>query len=198
MNGDLTLTQGKTFSDVVRWEQPMIVYKPVSAIAQSAPMRLTVPAHGVPNGWRVALTGAKGMPDINATANAVQDTDYHTATVVDADTLELNDVNAAGFKAYLGGGILQYNAPVDLTGYRARMTIKDKIGGLELLSLTTENGGITLDTANYTLTRTIDAVTTAALPWKTGVYDLEAVALGGQVYSLIPPSKVTVSPEVTT
>jgi hypothetical protein len=193
VNGDITLVQGKTFSDVLRWEQPVITYKPITAIAQTAPVRITVPTHGVPSGWRVAITGVKGMAELNAEANAVKPSDYHSATVIDADTLELNDINAASFKPYVSGGILQYNTPVDLTGYTARMSIKDKVGGTLLLT-----PALSIDTAAKTITRSIDAVTTAAIAWKSGVYDLEMVAAGGQVYALIPTSKVTVTREVTT
>ena len=53
---DLTIQQGRTFSLALRWESPPVVYRPITAIAQTAPARLTVPAHGVPDGWRVAIT----------------------------------------------------------------------------------------------------------------------------------------------
>ncbi len=181
---DLTIEQGKTFSRALRWETKPVVYKQITGATQTAPLRLTVATHGAPNGWRCAVTNMKGMDEINATANAVKAKDYHQATVIDANTIEFNDVNAAGFKAYTSGGILQYNTPVSLAGFTARMSIKDKIGGTELL-LTTENDRIDIDDAAKTITLTISATDTAAITWKKAVYELEMVSATGEVTSLI-------------
>ena len=193
---DLVFTQGKTFTLALRWETIPIIYRPVTGIAQSAPARLTVPAHGCPDGWRAAVTGVKGMSEINGEANKLKDTDYHIVTVIDVDTIEFNEVNAAGFKAYVSGGHLQFNTPVDLTGATARMTVKDKVGGRVLHSLTTENGGIAIDPAAYSITLNISATDTETFAWKGGVYDLEVVQ--GAVVTALLAGKVTVSKEVTT
>lgn len=87
--------------------------------------------------------------------------------------------------------------PVDLTGCTARMQIRAKIEATTpLLTLTTENGGISLGGTAGTIELLIDADDTAALTWTSGVYDLEIVFPGGQVTRLTYGS-VTVSPEVT-
>lgn len=194
---DLVIQQGKTFALVLRWETEPTVYRPVTAIQQTAPVRLTVPSHGAPEGWRCAITNVKGMTEINGEANNLKDKDYKSVTVVDASTLEINEINAAGFKAYVSGGVLQYNTPVALTGYTARLAIKDKVGGTLLLSLTTENGGITLNAITSTITLSISATATAALAWKSGVYELEVVSSSGVVTALMT-GKIIVSKEVTT
>jgi hypothetical protein len=196
---DLVIRQGRTFSLPVRWEAPPIVYKQISAILQSAPVRITAVGHGVPDGWRVAVTNVKGMVEINAEANKVRDKDYVQATVIDPDTVELNAINASGFRPYTSGGVLQYNTPVVLTGFTARMSIKDRVGGTELLSLTTENGGIVIDLTRHTITIKITAAATAALSFKSAVYDLEIVS--PDVVPVITPllsGKVSVTLEVTT
>lgn len=193
---DLSLVQGKTFSLVLRWETEPIVYKTITAIQQSAPARLTVAGHGIPDGWRCAVTNVKGMTEINAEANALRDTDYNPITVVDPNTIEINAINAAGFKAYTSGGVIQFNTPVDLTGYTARMQIKAKVGGTVLKSLVSPTD-ITLNTAASTITLTISATDTAAFAWKSGVYDLELVSAAGVVTALLT-GKVTVAKEVTT
>ena len=102
----------------------------------------------------------------------------------------------------MSGGILQFNTPVDLTGYVARMKIKDKVGGTVLAS--TEAGdtpldilSIALDTAKSTITLTISATATAALIWTKGVYELEMVSSTGVVTAILS-GKVTVAKEVTT
>lgn len=195
-NKDLVIEQGKTYTQVLRWESLPIVYKPITGILQAAPARITAAGHGVPNGWRVAVVSVKGMTQINAESSPPKDKDYRIATVIDPNTVELNAVNAADYKAYVSGGYLQYNTPVSLAGFTARLSIKDKIGGTVLLSLTTENGGIVVDDTSKAITLSITAVASAALSWKKGVYDLEMVSPGGVVTALIS-GEVTVVPEVT-
>lgn len=87
--------------------------------------------------------------------------------------------------------------PVDLTGCTARMQVRAKVGASEvLLTLTTENGGISLGGTAGTIDLLIDAEDTAELTWSAGVYDLEIVYPGGQVRRLMYGT-VAVSPEVT-
>ena len=196
---DLTIQQGRTFSLALRWESSPIIYRPITAIAQTAPARLTVPTHGVPDGWRVAITNVKGMTEINAEANKLTSRDYHQATVVDANTIDINDINASGFKPYTSGGYIQFNTPVDLTGFKARMTIKNRVGGTVLCTLTTEFGGIAIDAAAKLITLNISAVDTAAMTFTTGVYDLEMVSgATPAVVTALLFGCVTVTKEVTT
>lgn len=200
---DLLIQQGKTFTLVLRWETEPIVYKAITAIQQTAPVRLTVTGHGAPDGWRAAVTSVKGMTEINAADPArLRDSDYHALTVLDANTVEFNDINAASFKTYISGGYLQYNTPVDLTGYVARMEIKDKVGGTVLASADVADAplnilAIAIDNTRKTITLTISATATAALTWKKGVYDLEMQSDTGVVTALITGT-VAVSKEVTT
>lgn len=83
---------------------------------------------------------------------------------------------------------------INLTGYTARMQIRQRVGGDVLTTLTTENGGITLGGAAGTITLTISATNTAAITMD-GVYDLEMVS-GSTVTRLLQGS-VTLSKEVT-
>ena len=65
-------------------------------------------------------------------------------------------------------------APVDLTGCKARAQVRADIDSPEvLLELTTENGRIVLGGPTGKIRIVIDAVTTAAIKWDGGVYDLE-------------------------
>lgn len=194
---NLTILQGKTFEAVVKWETEPVVYKAITGITQAAPARITCVGHGVPNGWRVAVVSAKGMTQINAENSPPRSSEYVPATVIDSDTLDLNSVNSSLFKPYTSGGYVQYYTPKDLTGYTARMTIKDEIGGTALLSLTTANSRIALDNTAKTITLTVDAADTETIDWTTGVYDLELVGSDGSVTALMYGT-VSVSEEVTT
>jgi len=171
----LALQQGKTHPLVVQCYTTPIKYKAITGISNAAPVRLTVVGHEVPDGWlRCAVTNVKGMTEINATANAVKDKDYHRATLVDADHIEFNDVDAAGFKTYASGGYLQYDTPLTLTGYKARLQIRDKKNGATLLfEMTTEDGLIGIDTAKSEITLYFDAADFTAKTWAKGYYELE-------------------------
>lgn len=188
---NLTIIQGSTFSEVIRWEGSKKIYKSITNITQAAPVIVSATSHGVPDGWRVKITNAGGMKEINST-----DT-YRKATVLTSSTIEINELNGAGFTAYTTGGVLEYNEPVDLTSYTARMQIRSKLESTTaLLELTTENSGIVIDNALKTITVKITAAATAALDWVSGVYSLELVSGSGVVTTLLT-GNVTVKKEVT-
>lgn len=184
------LYQGSTFSEVLRWESSKKIYKTITGISNAAPCIITSTGHGIPNGWRVKVTNVLGMTEINNSE------DYYLGTYVDANTVELNAVNSVGYKTYTSGGILEYNQPVDLTGYTARMQIRLKVEDAEFIhELTTENGGITINTSTYTLTLTIPAATTALFTFTTAVYSLELVS--GSVVTPFVNGTITMYKEVT-
>jgi hypothetical protein len=194
---DLVIEQGRTFHTVVRWEVEPLVYRPITAIAQSAPARLTVPAHGVVDGWRVAVVDAKGMTELNARKNPPALSDFHRVNAVDSNTLDLRSVSSASFKPYRSGGYIAYYTPADLTSYTARMTIKNKIGGTVYTQLSTTGGTIVLDPTLRTITLSLTAETTAALTFTKGVYDLEMVSPTDVVTAILYGS-VSLTKEVTT
>ncbi len=88
------------------------------------------------------------------------------------------------------------NALVNLTGYTARMMIRETIDATSaFITLTTENGGITLGGSAGTITLAISATATAAITQSSGVYDLELVS-GSTVTRLLAGS-VNIDKEVT-
>lgn len=194
----LEVAKGKTFERVLRWGSLPFIYKPITGITQTAPAVVSAVAHGIPDGWRVAVVSVQGMREINAVNLPPRAKDFIKATVAGANAVELNSVNAAGFSAYTSGGYLQFYTPVSLEGALARMTIKDKIGGTALLAMDSALlGGIVLDNTAKTITITISATDTAALTWRSGVYDLEVQLQSGTV-KLLMQGSVSVSTEVTT
>lgn len=192
---DLEFKQGKTYLHEIRVEEKPVIYKNITGIANTAPVRLTVPAHGLVNNWPAAVTNVKGMVEINTEANNVKDGDYRAATVIDADTVDFNDINAAGFKKYVSGGVLQYNTPIDLSGCTARMSVKDKVGGTELFRLDDQNGRIVLNNTSKTVTLKVSASDTALMTFKKGVYELELETPTGEVF-LVMTGAVTVTKEI--
>lgn len=194
---ELTIQKGKTFSRIVRWETQPLVYKAISGITQAAPVVITATGHGVPDGWKVAVASVLGMTEINAENAPPRSSDFQVATKLTSDTLSLNKVNSAEFGAYVSGGYLVYYTPHTLASYTARMTIKNRVGGTTLLSLTTENSRILIDDTAKTITLSVSATDTAAITWTEGVYDLEVVSNDGVVTALLSGA-VYVTEEVTT
>ena len=78
---DLSITQGKTFTLVLRWETEPCVYRAISNIQLSAPLRMTVDTVGLPDGWRCAVTNVKGTTEVNAEANNLRDKDFNPVTI---------------------------------------------------------------------------------------------------------------------
>lgn len=194
---DLTIVKGKTFSRVIRWGALPYIYKAITAISQTAPVSITSTAHGIPDGWPVAVVSVKGMTQINAVNTPLRTSDYKKSTLVSANNITINKINAAGFSVYTSGGYLQFYTPVNLAGYTARMSIKDKVGGTELLRLDTVNGRIILDNITKTISLLLDATAAAAITFTRGVYDIEMVSSTG-VVDLLASGAVDVSTEVTT
>lgn len=86
---------------------------------------------------------------------------------------------------------------INLTGYTARMQVRETYSSSSTIISLTNGAGITLGGAAGTVAILISATTTAALtaPF-SGVYDLELVSAGGVVTRLLQGA-ATVSPEVT-
>lgn len=186
---NLKIYKGSTFSTTLRWESSTRVYVPIQNISRSAPMVITAAGHGAVTGWRTRITNAGGIKEVNAL-------DYIVATGVTQDTLTYNSVNSLSFTQYTSGGILEYNAPVTLSNYTARMQIREKLTSAEyVLELTTGNLGILLDNTTKTINLNIPAETTESLQIKTGVYSLELV--NGDVVIPFVYGNVTVVEEVT-
>jgi hypothetical protein len=176
---NLKVYQGSTFREILRWESSAKVYAPIVNISKTAPMVVTATAHGAPQNWRVKISGALGMKEANTT-------DYIITTAVTADTITFNEVNALAYSTYTGSGVLEYNQPVNLSGFTARMQVRSKLEDTAVITeLTTTNGGIVLDNTLKTITLYISATDTAALSFTTAVYSLELVSSGGEVTQLV-------------
>lgn len=171
----LNLIRGATYRDTRRFMQPRREYRDISAIAPSAPLRLTVPGHQLLGDWLVWVAGVSGFPDLNRVPGRQL---AHRAEVIDADTLEINSLSGIGLSP--AGGQLIYQPPVDLSGATARLVIREREdGGNELLSLATGHG-ISAG-APGTLVVELDAEDTTAISWTAGWYHLDVTFPDGSV-----------------
>ena len=185
--------QGSTFRETYRWESQTKQYANITAITKAAPCVITAPAHSVPQGWRIRVTGVGGMKEINMTS----DDSYYIATSVATNQVTLNQVNSSNYTTYTSGGILEWNYPISLVGYTAKMQIRETVDSpTVILELTHLNGGIILDTTNYTITVTITSTQTAAFSFPTAVYSMELTDGNGYVNTFIQ-GNLTLIPEIT-
>lgn len=162
-----------------------------TSIPKAAPAVInTLATHNIPVGWRVKITDVIGMKELNSTET------YKTVTAVTVNSLEISDINNLSYTAYVSGGIVEYNQPVDLTGYTARMQIRAKLQDtIVLQELTTESGGITINNIDKTITLSIPATATTLFDFSTAVYSLEMINLQ-EVIPFISGS-ITVDKEIT-
>jgi hypothetical protein len=123
-------------------------------------------------------------------------TDPVIATSVTDNSITFNSVNALNYTTYTGGGVLEYNQPVDLAGFTARMQIRAKLEDTAVIKeLTTENGLIAINNTTKTITLNISATDTAAFSFQTAVYSLELV--NGAVVTPFANGTMTLVREVT-
>ncbi|RRV29663.1 hypothetical protein EGJ23_01625 [Pseudomonas sp. o96-267] len=193
----ITIQRGKTFEFGFVYAEDELLYLPITGMPSKAPVRLTVEGHGVPDGWPVQVTCVKAPAELNT-----PDDESQIAKLVDVDTVELNALNAHCWKAFSGSGLLVLNKPMDLTGWHCRAQVRDKPGGAVLFTWHSDpaespDGEIEVDLALSAFVLKMDADTAAALPWKRGKYDVEAIAPGGEVYPLTAISDIEVADEVT-
>lgn len=196
----LTIRRGETVNLPIRIESDVLGYAPITAIAKSAPVRITAAAHGLPDGWRAAVVNVKGMAELNAANQPPKDAELRRVTVVDPNTVEFNAVNAAGFKAYVTGGQLVFYKPLDMSLYTgARAQLKTKVGGEVLLTLATADGTLEIDPINSALWLRLPALTTAGFDFTKAVFDVELLDGAGNVFPVCAAdSTVSILPEVTT
>lgn len=174
-----SVMQGSTFRDTLRYESSEIVYKLITNIAKSAPISITAIGHGLTEGWRFKVSGVGGMKEIND-----EDT-YHKAHVVDVDTISINNINSLTYSLYTTGGVVEYFKPITLVGMTARMQIRLRIDSTDIIhEMTTENGGITLDSTDSTIKLKIPASITSSFDFSSAVYNLELIDTMGDVVSL--------------
>lgn len=163
-------------------------YAAISGITKTAPAVITATGHGVPDGWQVAVVSVVGMRQINAENSPPRGKDFVRATATDVNTVTLNAVNSADYSTYTSGGYLQFQKPMDLTGFIARMSIKDAYGGTVLASSSAADAPLNVitmavNTTLHTVTATIAAASTN-FSWSTGVFEVELESSGGVVTSL--------------
>lgn len=193
---DITVRRGESFSRLIRWESQPLVYKAITAVTKAAPVSITASTHGLKDGWRVAVISTGGSRQLNAKNWPLRASDFHKCTVVDPNTITLNDVSSLDFTTYTSSGSLVYYTPVSLASFTARMQIRATADATTTLASLVSPTDITLDDTAHTISISISATATAAYTFTSAVYDLELVSAGGVVTRLLE-GNISVTSEVT-
>jgi hypothetical protein len=177
---NLKLIQGSSFTQEIRWESNTKVYRAIASIQKSAPVEIsTIEAHGIPERWRVKISNVQGMKEINSD-------EYVVVSNVLPGSFQLNSINAIGYTMYTSGGVVEYNAPVGLAGYSARMQIRPSVSSeVVLLELTSADNEIVVNDEDKVIAITISAAESMELDFKTAVYSLEMIGPAGNVVTLV-------------
>jgi len=185
--------QGSTFEESYRWETQTKVYVPISAITKAAPCVITTSSnHVLPVGWRFQVTGVSGMKDINTVGDQ-----YYLATATTNNSITINQINSSSYGAYTSGGVVEYNQPVDLTNYSARMQIRETLDSATVIhEASTTNNQIVVDNVYKTITINIPASVTQNFTFATAVYSLELYTSIGRVVPFLT-GNMTLVQEVT-
>lgn len=184
--------QGSTFQETYRWESQTKVYVPIQSISKDAPCVVTTQEpHNLPVGWRFRVVGAGGMKEINNTGDS-----YYLCTSTTSDTIEINQVNSLLYSNYTNGGVVEYNTPISLANYQARMQIRETVDSDTIIhTATTENSEIIVNNTEKFIQVTILANVTQNFTFTTAVYSLELYYQNNVVPFLT--GNLTLVPEVT-
>lgn len=182
--------EGATFRPTIRWAQKTLAAAAITGITQGTPVTITAPGHGMPNGWPAAVVGVNGMTFINSPDYPPKLSDLSQGTVVDANTVQFNDVSSTLWPAYIApGGSLVWYEPQPLAGITFAMAIyamPPEQGGTPLVALT-NGSGLTVDETNMLI---LPVLQTNALPegWPANniaYYTLTATDGSGNVTEIL-------------
>lgn len=196
----ITVRRGAKADIPIRIESDTLVFVAITAMAKSAPLLVTAPLHGMPNGWRAAIMNAVGMTELNTPWDHLRAADFRKIALVDANSFQFPDVNSASWRTYTSGGQVVYYQPVDLSAYSAAsLDVRESVGSPLLANYSTGTGTLELDTANSALWLRLSDAQSRALPAGTFVFDIELTRVAGGTTALCAPdSELIVLPEVTT
>ena len=197
----VTWRRGSSVEIPIRIESDVWEYADIQTIDNGSPVKITAASHGIKDQWRVAVQNAKVLTDLNAENNPPKDSELRIATVVDANSVEFNSINASGMKTHTANtGQLAYYKPLDLSSYTsARMDIKQKVGGAILVTLNTTDTTLEIDSVSCAIWMFPSIEQTLLLPAGEYVFDVEMIDGAGRVVPVCSAeSALIVLPEVTT
>ena len=173
----IEIVRGTTVDVPIRVESTKMLYLPSDSVVSLAPLRVKIKNHPIPDGWRCAISGTIGLDQANAKSNPPRDNELRRVTVIDADIIEFNDINASEFEHYCSGGHVALWEPMNLSDYvSASMVVLDKIGGSVISTY-----ALVIDMLSVALRLQMSDEQSAAVAYDTGIFSVRAETAGGRV-----------------
>lgn len=190
---DLEIKQGETFEKSLNWYGGGKVCKMIENLTPGCPTQITITGHGLPSVSETPVFVSHVKPN-NSRANTKKDTPV-LATYIDANSFYI-DADTVQQTYTPNTGLVTYYAPKNLTGWTARMHIRESVDADTTIVELTTPGDITISTNDAKITITIAATVTAGFDFDEAVYDLELLDATSKVTRLIEGT-VTLCKEVT-
>lgn len=188
---DITINQGSTFDKTINWYGGGKVCKTIEGVSEGCPTLVTISSHGLPtvSDTPVFVDHVQGAKSLNTKGKAV------AATYVDANSFYVN-ADTVGETWTSGTGLVTWYAAKDLTGWSARMHIREYVDDTTAIVELVSPTDITISTNDAGIRIVITATVTATFDFDTAVYDLELEDPSGFVVRLVE-GDVTLKKEVT-
>jgi hypothetical protein len=166
---------------------------PIEDICIGYPTRIKVTAHGLPtvSDTPIILSGIGGCEILNSRELGIE-----LGAYVDADHFDMPQSTVKDIWK-VGSGEVTYFRPTNITGFTAKMQIREKWHSTDVIhELTTENGGIILTIDDASILLTILPNITSTFKFNKAVYDVKMISPGGDVTRVFE-GIVTLHKEVT-
>lgn len=189
---NITIEQGATYNLGFNWYGAGKLCKLIEGLTPGCPTLISIASHGLPSTsvTPVYVSHVQGAKRANTDGKPVK------ATYVDSGSFYI-DADTVGQTYKANTGLVTWFAPTDLTGYTARMHIRENIDDTTaIVELTSVGGDITLSPTDGRIEVKIDDTATAAYDFDEAVYDLEVEDAAGDTTRLLYGT-VTLSKEVT-
>jgi len=169
------IRKGHTTELIFRWLQPDFIYKPITGVQATAPVRLDVVNHNITDGNIFVVTGIQGGGS-KLNGNPSKSSSYFRANIADVNTIEINSVNGADYPPYVSGGYIQYRPPIDLTGVTALAQMRESVdSSVVLAEFSTGDGSIVIDDLDGVVTITIASSDTEDLIMDKCIFDYKLI-----------------------
>lgn len=151
----------------------------------------------VPSNFPVALNNLNNSYTTWQNAITANAATVAAALAAQANKIEINQVNSLQYTTYTNGGTVEYNKPVDLTGYKARMQIRKTATSSEVIyEASSDTGEIEIDLTYSSITITIPASVTQNFNFTAAVYSVELYTTAGKVVPFLT-GNLTLVQEIT-
>jgi len=192
---DLVIYQGAQFQHAWHWYGGGKVVKAIEDLTPGCPTVIQITGHGLPSTSKtpVLIDDVKGAHNVNVGKDKC---DAVLATYIDVDNFSV-EANTQNQKYKAGTGCVIYYLPSNLTGWIARMQIRERINDTTpIVDLTSGAGDIVINVTDARITVTVATAVTETLDFAQAVYDLELVDPSGEAVN-IAMGKVSLVKNVT-